>query len=799
MLSTSQPELRGDELMLSPDEILSWYQRLQITEAARAEIGRIRSAGPSRRVGCRRSNVSGRYPSRKMGVTIQFESHRVELAFIHEMEHDPDALEFYDQPPAIPLEYLSAHGRRVKVVHTPDYFVIRRDAAEWAECKTNEDLVTLAQKSPNRYRSADDGRWHCAPGEAYAERLGLRYRVRSSAEINWVYQRNIQFLEDYFRSDSATAPGVRDLVLAQVAREPGLSLTDLYRKSAAAATRDDIHSLIASGAMYVDLCNEPLTEPDKAYVFPSEEMSKACQRVAEAGLQTPSQYVDFTAGSSLSWDGKAWTVANAGDTRISLVGEDHCFSAIDIGVFETLVKQGHIIGNGAPSDSHSEIARMFASASENDLKIANDHFDLVRRHLDTKLSASELGVPERTLRLWTAQYRQAKEKYGCGYVGLLPHSSRRGNRTARLPEESRKQLSEFITHDYETPKQKSKFASWALLKSACDQRGIAAPSYVTFCLAVERRPKFERTVKRQGHRAAYAYEPFRWELTATTPRHGDRPFEIGHIDHTELDVEIVCSQTSRVLGRPWMTLLTDAFSRRVLSVYLTFDEPSYRSCMMILRECVRRHARLPQILVVDGGSEFESTYFETLLARYECTKKTRPPAKARFGSVLERLFRVANTQFIYNLRGNTQITRNVRQVTRSVDPKEQAAWTLEELHKRMSLYLFEVYDTIDHPALGQSPREAFCSGSEKVGNRPQRMIPYDQEFLMCTLPSTEKGTAKVQPGSGVKINHIYYWADAFRDPGIEGQQVPVRYEPFDVGQAYAFVRHQWVQCHPRPV
>jgi len=134
-------------------------------------------------------------------------------------------------------------------------------------------------------------------------------------------------------------------------------------------------------------------------------------------------------------------------------------------------------------------------------------------------------------------------------------------------------------------------------------------------------------------------------------------------------------------------------------------------------------------------------------------------------------------------------------VTRSVDPKVQAAWTLGELHERLCRYLFEVYDAIDHPALGQSPREAFRSGSEKAGNRPQRMIPYDHEFLMCTLPSTLKGTAKVRPGCGVKINHIYYWADAFRDPGIEGQQVPVRYEPFDVGEAYAFVRHQWVQCH----
>ena len=32
---------------------------------------------------------------------------------------------------------------------------------------------------------------------------------------------------------------------------------------------------------------------------------------------------------------------------------------------------------------------------------------------------------------------------------------------------------------------------------------------------------------------------------------------------------------------------------------------------------------------------------------------------------------------------------------------------------------------------------------------------------MCTLPSTLKGTAKVLPGCGVKINYLYYWSDTF--------------------------------------
>ena len=48
--------------------------------------------------------------------------------------------------------------------------------------------------------------------------------------------------------------------------------------------------------------------------------------------------------------------------------------------------------------------------------------------------------------------------------------------------------------------------------------------------------------------------------------------------------------------------------------------------MMALRVCVRRHQRL-QILVVDGGPEFQSVYFESLVARYGCTKKTRPGAQ----------------------------------------------------------------------------------------------------------------------------------------------------------------------------
>ena len=115
--------------MLGQDDLLAWFQSLSIPEPTCSMIDHIRSSGPPRRVGGGRSNVSGRYPSRKMGVTIQFESHRVELAGIYEMEHDATVLEYFDQPPAIKLDYESVTGKRMGVLHTPDFFVIRRGEA----------------------------------------------------------------------------------------------------------------------------------------------------------------------------------------------------------------------------------------------------------------------------------------------------------------------------------------------------------------------------------------------------------------------------------------------------------------------------------------------------------------------------------------------------------------------------------------------------------------------------------------------------------------------------------------------
>jgi transposase InsO family protein len=776
--------------MFDQHGFLAWSSRNGLSDQTCSTIECIRKSEPSRRVGGGRHNVTGRYPSKKMGVTIQFESHRVELPAIYELEHDADVIEYFDQAPSIKLDYSSADGKRLGVLHTPDFFVIRQSSAGWEECKTEDDLRRLVAHNPNRYCRRED-RWVCPPGEAHAQTVGLYYRVRSSSEIQWMFQRNIQFLEDYLRSSTVVSSASREKVLALVAATPGITLQAVFGSLEETVSRDEVFALLATGDIYVDLCAASLAEPGKVALF-SEHLceSAASRNIGTSRIPLP---IILRAGHLLKWDGNACSIVNVGKSAVSVLMEGRTLMELPLDTLEDAIKQGRVtIASQDLSDPNSgHVLARLSQAAESDLKTATERCGIVCRFLRGQ---REFSVPERTVRRWVVAYRNAEDQLGNGYLGLLP-APNVGNPVSKLPEATRSLMMEFLDKDYETLKQKTQYATWGALRLACERQGIVSPSFKTFSIAVRQRPGFEQTLKRKGPRAAYQLEPFYWELEQSTPRLGDRPFEIVHIDHTQMDVWAVCTQTGRPLGRPWLTLMTDAFSRRILSIYLTFDPPSYRSCMMVLRECVRRHCRFPQTIVVDGGREFQSGYFESLLARYECTKKCRPPAKARFGATCERLFGTTNKQLIHNLQGNTQISRQVRQVTNGIDPESQAIWPLKELHQRLVEYAYEIYDTVDHPALGQSPRAAMDDGFLRSGMRLHRIVPYDHEFHIFTLPTTRKGTAQVSLGRGVKIHYLYYWCEAFRDPSVENTRVAVRYDPFDAGTAYAFVNNRWSECH----
>lgn len=106
----------------------------------------------------------------------------------------------------------------------PFAVVAHEVAHQW---KPEQELKRLAEKSPQRYQRDEAGRWRCPPGESSAGQIGLYYRLRTSDGINWIWQRNIQFLEDYLRNDRpAMNAAACAMIGALVTDQWGLRLSD---------------------------------------------------------------------------------------------------------------------------------------------------------------------------------------------------------------------------------------------------------------------------------------------------------------------------------------------------------------------------------------------------------------------------------------------------------------------------------------------------------------------------------------------------------------------------------------------
>ncbi len=776
--------------------VFAHLRKLRIGAEGREYI-RQAALAPSRRERSSAKSMSGACPVKKMGVAIGFESRTLELPTVQVLARDPTVLAFFNQPPKIKLTY-RVNGRSRSHLQTPDYLAIRESCVALIECKPLQAVRERAQKEPG-YFVYVNRRWVCPPAMRAAEAMGFTHEVWTEEDFSPTQLKNYRLLEDYFDQSTVIAgsetaiPALVEALKTHAVRSIGQLLADTREVS----TIDHVYSAIAQDLVACDLTDLPVSAHDLCRVYRDTATMQAlgCSRVAarEASVWTSTQVLPLSIGTRFEWDGVLWEIVNVGNDEIALLSQNDTHQTLPRTVFERLVADNKI----RPADEviaqprpETEIADFIARASENDLRTANLRLDRLGKYL----KGTGRAPTSRTDRRHIALYRKAEAAYGNGFVGLIPGFSRSGNRSPRLLKDVLEIVTARIASDFRNPAQVKVKHVYGLIVADCKERALPEPSYTWFCRFVKKLPKHSTLKSRAGVKAAYSIEPRVDASDGVDSVNTERPFERAHSDHTLVDVETIFGETSHNLGRVWLTLMVDHHSRRVLGFYLSYDPPSYRSVLMVMRDCVRRYGRLPDSVVVDGGKEFQGTWFGVTCARYHVTVIYRPISKARFGGQVERLFGTVNSNFVHYLTGNTQLRKNVRQMTDAVDPDRLAVWTLPELHCVLERYLFEVYDELDHRELLMSPRQKFTLGLRLHGTRPQRLIPYDKSFLVNTCPSTPKGKARVQ-ADGVRINYIYY-----NSPVLArhlGTDVPVRYEPFDMSRAYAFVDRCWVVLKSR--
>lgn len=775
--------------MLSTIELQELFVRLGTPDAGRRLVEKARREAPVRKIESRVGNVITWLQSRKMARAIGTESRSGEYRAVVRYEHDPTVLEYFSQP--CRLDLVLTDGGRIKasrVQHTPDFLVIRADQLLLEEWRDEGRLRRLAEKHPNRFR-LEDGAWRFPEAEARLAELGIVYRIRTTQEHPALFVQNIDFLADYYDRECPPILEAEELELRALFSDRHVwTLADLIEATNGKVATDSIYKAIADDRLAFDLYEEDISETFRAKVYRDQTTLAFERRIDAKSCSEGRERLDssISVGTNIEFDGTSYVVLMLGKDK-ALLQSDSGTTELSLQVLEREFASGtlRILTPACIDNEEADAEPLTPTEVERAVRRAEI--------LDAALSGTG-GVPvtTRTLQRWRKQMEEAGEDARIQYTVLAGNWKNCGNRARKIPQELLDEIAAIVKKEYNTATNKTKKSVYKSFVEACAAKGLHPCSQRTFNKEVTR---LQSTRARRGKRVAYQTQPIVWYLKRDEPLHGVRPMQYVHVDHTQLDVRALSPETGADLGKPWLSLAIDAESRRVVGFYLSFEPPSYRSCMMVLRDVVRRHGRMPAMLVVDNGKEFKSRAFQRVCALYGCSIRYRPAGQPRHGGVLERLFGTINTQFIHNLAGNTQLMKYVRTVTKSVRPENFVEWTLPALHGAFDYYFDRLYGTDPHPAHGDAPVEHYTVRMAETGMRRHRLVRFDRTFLIETCPAPDSIGSRVVDGQrGVKVDHIWYWNDAFRVPTLDGNAVEVRVDPWDVRVLYALVRNKWVQC-----
>jgi len=773
--------------MLDKAQITDLFDRFGTPPAGRKLILDARMLAPVRKVKSSGGNVITFMASRKMAREIATESHGIEFAAAIGFEHDDEVLEFYPQPCKLQLQLIDhATGEIRSIFHTPDFLVIRKDGITLEEWKSETKLARLAEKYPYRYQRDEDGRWYSQQIEEQLADHGIRYRIVSGDSIPRRRVENLGHLAEYFHP--AAEPCSEDVLtrLHAALKEHGALFLSELHEPPYGFTADQLNKAIADNAVVTDLDRETLANIRRFRLYRDEALREFL--LAESH-QTQLPGVErfafsISVGTRFEYDGQELTIAMVTENTVVCNKPDR--KTVELS--QSWLIEAHEQNRIKVIDAAPLVSLDLSRYTEEDYAAA------LKRQAILNAESGENIVSSRTLRRWVSRQVIAQTNGDHEILALVPHIKARGNRTVRLSDPQICLMNRVIDEFWRNSRAINYKTCYRYLLVESGDENITPPSYPTLIQHIKARETNSDVRTRHGKRIAYQQNSFVDTLHYDTPVHGNRPLQYVHIDHTELDIELVSSRTGKNLGRPWLSLAVDTWSRRIVGFYLTFDPPSYRSVMMVVRDIVRRFHRMPEFMVVDNGSDFRSDAFKSFLKAMGTHLRFRPAGQPRYGAVLERMFGRANVAYIHHLAGNTKATKNVRMVSGSHLPKRLAEWTIEALYYGIQYWATEEYDQNQHPALGESPREAFQRGIRESGAREHMHLQFNRDFRIATCPPVERnGVRKVDAQSGVKVGDRLYWHPEFRSHQIAGKSLPVREDPWDKGSVYVRVKDHWLQ------
>jgi len=411
-----------------------------------------------------------------------------------------------------------------------------------------------------------------------------------------------------------------------------------------------------------------------------------------------------------------------------------------------------------------------------------------------RLVAEKNGYVTATVYRWIQKYQSH------GHITSLMRKSRGDKGNKRLGTEVDSVITEMIEKFYLTDQRSSVKRVIQLIGSACMQRELNPPAASTVYRRISAISGEIKTARRYSTKVAQEkFQPIRGKFPDA-----DFPLAVVQIDHTKVDVIVVDEKYRLPIGRAFLTIATDLYSKMCVGFYLSLDPVG----TVAMGQCIA-NAILPKDEYLtklgidpniyqwpcwgtmrrihsDNAKEFHGNVLARAAEEYGIILERRPKRATRFGGDVERTFRTYMGTVHSELPGTT--FSNVESKY-EYDSEGKAIISLSALEKWFVLYLLGEYHHSPHegnnniPPIEKWERGVFGTDTE-VGTGLPVAVKDEMRLRINLLPYEYRTVQR----SGVEFESMSYWNPSIqkyintRDPknSKSGRKFLIRYDPRDV-------------------
>jgi putative transposase len=408
--------------------------------------------------------------------------------------------------------------------------------------------------------------------------------------------------------------------------------------------------------------------------------------------------------------------------------------------------------------------------------------------------AAKYKVTAMTVYRWIKTYEESEK-----ISSLISSKHKRGKKGSRIEPLTNKVIEDIIEELYLT-KQRIGFPKiFNTIKAECKKLNITIPHENTVRNRIKTiDPKFALKKRFSAKKANEKYGNFEGEYPE-----GDFPLEVYQIDHTPLDIILVDSHSRKPLGRPYLTLAIDVYSRMVAGFYLSMQAPGYFSVSQCLYNAflpkddfLKKYDvegeweiyGIPSKYAVDNGKDLIGLDMQRVCDEFGMTMVRRPVGRPQYGSHVERVFGTINKE-IHNLPGTTfsNITEKAE-----YDSIKNATFTLDEITKWLTEFIVNVYHNRVHHGIGMTPRQKYRLGifgdDENPGTGLPPIVEDKESIKIALLPTYHRTVQK----DGITLDGITYYSDVLRtwinreDEQGNKLKFKVKRDPLSIQKLYFF-------------